>query len=65
MAEHYYAAGGASPLNARCRELMEALRTELADLGLRLYWGNRNWHPLLDDTLAEMRDDGIERPWPL
>jgi protoporphyrin/coproporphyrin ferrochelatase len=61
VAEHYYAAGGASPLNARCRELMEALRPELADMGLRLYWGNRNWHPLLDDTLAEMRDDGVQR----
>ena len=61
VAEHYYAAGGASPLNARCRELMEALRPELADVGLRLYWGNRNWHPLLDDTLAEMRDDGVQR----
>jgi ferrochelatase len=61
VAEHYYAAGGASPLNAKCRELMEALRPELADVGLRLYWGNRNWHPLLDDTLAEMRGDGVQR----
>ena len=61
VAEHYYAAGGASPLNARCRELMEALRGDLARLGLALYWGNRNWHPLLDDTLAQMRDDGVER----
>jgi protoporphyrin/coproporphyrin ferrochelatase len=61
VAEHYYAAGGASPLNARCRELLDALRPELADLGLRVYWGNRNWYPLLDDTMAEMRDDGIER----
>ena len=61
VAEHYYAAGGASPLNAQCRALMGALRTELADLDLRLYWGNRNWHPLLDDTLSQMRDDGIER----
>jgi ferrochelatase len=61
VAEHYYAAGGASPLNARCRELMEAVRGPLAGLGLALYWGNRNWHPLLDDTLAQMRDDGVER----
>ncbi len=29
VAEHYYAAGGASPLNARCRELMEAVRARL------------------------------------
>jgi ferrochelatase len=61
VAEHYYAAGGASPLNARCRELLGDLRLELADLDLRLYWGNRNWYPLLDDTIAEMRDDGVER----
>jgi protoporphyrin/coproporphyrin ferrochelatase len=61
VAEHYYAAGGASPLNAQCRALMEALRGGLAHVGLGAYWGNRNWHPLLDETLAQMRDDGIER----
>lgn len=61
VAEHYYAAGGASPLNAGCRELMDALRGDIAALGLGLYWGNRNWHPLLEDALAQMRDDGIER----
>lgn len=61
VAEHYYAAGGTSPLNAQCRALVEALRTELADLNLSLYWGNRNWHPLLDDTLAQMRADGVQR----
>lgn len=61
VAEHYYHAGGASPINARCRELMAALAPELADLRLPLYWGNRNWHPLLDDTVAQMRDDGVQR----
>ena len=39
----------------------EALRTELAGSSLEIYWGNRNWHPLLEDTLAQMRDEGIER----
>jgi ferrochelatase len=61
VAEHYYAAGGASPLPAACRALVEALRAELAGTSLDIYWGNRNWHPLLEDTLAQMRDDGIER----
>jgi len=63
VAEHYHAAGGASPLNAQCRALLECLRTELvaAGLPLALYWGNRNWHPLLEDTLVRMRDDGVER----
>lgn len=60
VAEHYYAAGGASPLPAQCRALVEALRTELAGTALSVYWGNRNWHPFLEDTLAQMRDDGIE-----
>jgi ferrochelatase len=61
VAEHYYAAGGLSPLPAQCRLLLEALRTELAGTSLEIYWGNRNWHPLLEDTLAQMRDEGIER----
>jgi protoporphyrin/coproporphyrin ferrochelatase len=61
VAEHYYQAGGASPLPAACRALLEALRSELAGTSLDIYWGNRNWHPLLEDTLAQMRDDGIER----
>jgi ferrochelatase len=61
VAEHYYAAGGASPLPAACRALVEALRAELSGSSLDIYWGNRNWHPLLEDTLAQMRDDGIER----
>jgi ferrochelatase len=59
VAEHYYRAGGASPVNARCRELLAALGAELADLSLPLFWGNRNWHPLLEDTVARMRDDGV------
>ena len=28
---------------------------------LPVYWGNRNWHPLLPDTLRQMADDGIHR----
>jgi len=27
---------------------------------LPIYWGNRNWHPYLADTLRQMRDDGIQ-----
>jgi len=61
VAEHYYAAGGASPINSQCRAILSELQSELADLTLRLYWGNRNWAPMLEDTVAQMRDDGIER----
>jgi|SRR5579875_1145094 len=61
VAEHYYHFGGRSPINDQCRELIAALRTELAAHGpdLPVYWGNRNWHPFLADTLRRMRDDGV------
>jgi ferrochelatase len=63
VAEHYHQFGGVSPINQQCRGLMSALRVEFAehDLRLPLYWGNRNWHPMLADTLARMRDAGVRR----
>ena len=63
VAEHYLAFGGRSPINDQNRALKEALEALLAAEGpqLPVYWGNRNWHPLLADTLRAMRDDGIER----
>ena len=63
VAEHYYHFGGVSPINAQTRELIAALRRELADHGIRLpiYWGNRNWHPLLPDTVRQMADHGVRR----
>jgi protoporphyrin/coproporphyrin ferrochelatase len=63
VAEHYYHFGGASPINAQNRALLAAIQADLAGHGLDLpvYWGNRNWHPFLTDTLATMRDDGIRR----
>ncbi|MBI1311930.1 ferrochelatase [bacterium] len=62
VAEHYQHFGGVSPINAQCRELIAALRAELDEHGIDLpiYWGNRNWNPLLSDTLREMRDAGIK-----
>jgi ferrochelatase len=62
VADHYQHFGGVSPINAQCRELLAALRTELlrAGIDLPLYWGNRNWSPYLADTLAELRDAGVE-----
>lgn len=61
VAEHYYRFGGKSPINDQCRELIAALRNELALNGpdLPVYWGNRNWHPFLADTLRQMRDDRV------
>lgn len=56
VAEHYYHFDGRSPINEQNRELIAALR-EAVDIPV--YWGNRNWHPLLVDTVRQMRDDGI------
>lgn len=63
VAEHYYHFGGVSPLNAQNRALIAALQDELKTHGpeLPIYFGNRNWHPLLPDTLRKMRDDGVRR----
>ena len=67
VAEHYYHFGGKSPINQQTRELIAALENELAQHGPKLpvYWGNRNWHPMLADTLQQMKQDGIQRAlWP-
>jgi ferrochelatase len=63
VAEHYYMLGGRSPINDQNRALIAAVERELAVHGPRLpvYWGNRNWHPLLADTVRQMAADGIER----
>lgn len=63
VAEHYQRFGGVSPLNQQCRELLASVGEEFAAYGPALprYWGNRNWHPMLADTLATMRDDGVQR----
>lgn len=63
VAEHYYHFDGVSPINNQCRELLAALKPELQKHGIDLpvYWGNRNWYPLLSDTLAQMKADGIRR----
>lgn len=61
VAEHYHHFGGKSPINDQNRRLISALEAELKEEGphLPVYWGNRNWHPMLADTLRQMRDDGI------
>jgi protoporphyrin/coproporphyrin ferrochelatase len=63
VAEHYYHFEGKSPINQQTRELIAALEAELERNGpkLPIYWGNRNWHPLLPDTLRKMQQDGIKR----
>ena len=60
-AKHYEPFGGVSPINAQNRALLVALAGEFNAHGLDLpiYWGNRNWHPLLADVVQQMADDGI------
>lgn len=63
VAEHYYHFGGKSPINDQNRALLAALRQLLAEQGpeIPVYWGNRNWHPLLPDTIRQMAADGVRR----
>jgi ferrochelatase len=63
VAEHYYHFEGKSPINQQTRELIAALEAELERSGpkLPIYWGNRNWHPMLAETLRKMKQDGIRR----
>lgn len=61
VAQHYYDFDGVSPINAQNRALIAALENKLEEHGLALpiYFGNRNWHPLVTDVVRQMRDDGI------
>lgn len=63
VAEHYSFFGGVSPANSQLRALLASLVDELSAKGpaLAVYWGNRHWHPLLADTLADMTEDGVQR----
>lgn len=61
VAHHYEMFGGISPINQQNRDLIAALKQELKSDGpeLPIYWGNRNWHPLLPETLRQMARDGV------
>lgn len=63
VAAHYDHFGGASPINSQVRDLIAALRPALDRFGVTLpiYWGNRNWHPFLADTLRDMTRAGKKR----
>lgn len=61
VAEHYYHFAGRSPINDQNKELIAALEHAFQIHGPKVpvYWGNRNWYPLLPDTLKQMQADGI------
>ena len=61
VAEHYQHFGGKSPINDQNRTLLAAVKQEFSEAGTRLpvYWGNRNWQPMLPDTLWQMKADAV------
>ena len=69
VVEHYRQFNGVSPLNEQNRVLIAALVHELHQTRelhkqgspLPVYWGNRNWHPLLRDAVRQMAEDGVRR----
>lgn len=62
VAKHYEQFGGISPINEQNRKLIAAIEESFKKHGpeLPVYWGNRNWHPMLADTLAKMAHDGVK-----
>jgi ferrochelatase len=63
VAEHYYHFDGRSPINDQNKALIAALEQEFKSHGEKvpIYWGNRNWYPLLPETLKQMQADGVRR----
>lgn len=63
VTQHYLHFGGVSPINRCNRTLIIAIEQALANAGLALpvYFGNRNWHPMVEETVATMAGDGIRR----
>ena len=63
VAEHYHHFGGVSPINRLNLDMIDSLRAELARRGrdLPVYFGNRNWEPMVEDTVAQMYADGHRR----
>ena len=63
VARHYERFDGVSPLTRITRRQAAGLGDRLAVHGpdLPVFVGMRNWHPFLDDTLAEMAAAGVDR----
>jgi ferrochelatase len=56
--QRYQEIGGSSPLLAWTRKQAATLRDAL---GIRVYFGMRNWHPFILETMQQIAADGIER----
>ncbi|HEY7596477.1 MAG TPA: ferrochelatase [Actinophytocola sp.] len=61
--EHYQSFGGVSPINELNRGAIARVADVLArqEIDLPVYFGNRNWHPMVEDTVARMAADGVRR----
>lgn len=61
VATHYRHLGGRSPINDLNREIITNVETELGARGrdLPVYFGNRNWDPMIEDTVRQMASDGV------
>ena len=64
VGEHYYHFGGVSPINRLNKEMIANIEAELERRGIDVpvYFGNRNWHPFLEDTAERMAADGVRHP---
>jgi ferrochelatase len=63
VAEHYHHFGGKSPINEQNLAIISDLTKLMAQQGpeIPIYFGNRNWHPFLNDTFTQMKADGVTR----
>jgi ferrochelatase len=61
--ERYREIGGGSPILARSQVQADAIEAALNAQGqnFKAFVGMRHWHPFIQDALAEMRAQGIER----
>jgi ferrochelatase len=61
--ERYRQIGGGSPLLAQTRRQAQALQLRLASDGfpVPVYFGMRNWHPFIRETMEQIQADRVER----
>lgn len=62
VGHHYELFDGVSPINEQNRALIVALEAELkaCKINMPIYFGNRNWHPFVTNTIRQMHDDGVQ-----
>jgi len=58
VTERFAAIGGCSPLLSWTRVQAEALEKLL---GIPVFFGMRNWHPFIRETMDKVRESGVER----